>query len=61
VRVVQSRRELDLSKKSFRAETGGEIGVQHLECYDAIVFCILSEINCRHAAASKLAVYGVAA
>ena len=56
MRVIQSRRELDLTQKAIGAECAGKLGVKDLECDGSIVLCILREINRCHSTAAKLAV-----
>jgi hypothetical protein len=59
VRVLQAGRETDLAKEAFRAESGGDLGVQHLERDLPRVFEVLRQIDGGHPSASELALDGV--
>jgi hypothetical protein len=48
VRVVEPRGDLDLREKSVRADGGGEVGAEHLECDIAIVLDVASQVDRRH-------------
>jgi hypothetical protein len=59
VRMVQSRRELDLTQKSFRTESRRKIRMQDLERDESLVLCVLSQVHGGHPTAAKLAIDGV--
>ncbi len=51
----QLRRDLDLAHEPLGAESGGELGAEHLDGHLAMVLEILGEIHRRHAAGAEFA------
>src|SRR5215212_6635630 len=59
MRMLKSRRRLDLGEKSFGAECGAEVFVQHFDCDVAVVLEVVREIHGRHPARAELALDAV--
>ena len=55
VRVLQAGGEADLALEAFRAEGGGELGMEHLECDGAVMAEVAREPDRGHAPAAELA------
>ncbi len=60
MRMLEPRGELDLALKALRAQTGGEVRMEHLEGHGALVLDVLGEVDRRHAPAPELAFEQVA-
>ena len=61
VGVLELRREPDLAQEPLGAEEGGKFRAEHLDCDQAVVLQIASEIDRGHPAATELALDTVAA
>jgi hypothetical protein len=53
--MLQTRGKFDLSQEALGTYGGCQIGAEHLECYQAIVFHVQRPVNRRHPPATKLA------
>jgi hypothetical protein len=54
VRVLESRRDLDLPQESIRADRDGEVGTQHLDRHVAVVLDVLGEEHRGHSPGGQL-------
>ena len=59
--MLQLRSRFDLAEETFTAKRGCELGMQDLDGDIAIVFDVVREVHCRHAARPELALDAVVA
>ena len=60
VRMSKTCDCLDFLEKSFSAERGGDVGIEHFDGYTPIVPRVASAIDGRHATSAELILYGIA-
>ncbi len=60
VRVLQLCGDVDLAEEALGPDSGGDVGVEHLDRDRPLVASIVREVHVRHASAAELAVDDVA-